>query len=256
MDTAIAYSILAGPQPDDALSDQQPPPHSNSLTQPSKDLKGVRIGIFPDHFEDADDAIVQDCRRVLQQMKDLGAEVVDVSIPCMQQINMAHSITILTEMGHFLDPYYDHVNEISPEVQISLAVGRAFSSRDFLAAQRVRGYAMKMVEELFETIDVYVSPATGLVAPEIQPEVLSRGESNLKQTGALMRYMLLGNLVGIPAMVFPVGYTSEGLPTSMQIQSAHWDEDMLFRVASAVEAPRMRPKVHYSVLDRARKMSA
>ena len=258
LDTAIGYLVMAGPQADASRmiqqKQEQPPPHAKSLTQTSKDLKGLRIGIFPEHFEDAQDAQVKDCFRVLRQLQDLGATVVNVTIPHLQQMNMAHSIIISTEMSQYMDDKYHRVEDLSPEIQITMELGRTFSSRDFLAAQRVRRYAMKVVEELFETtIDVYVSPSTAIVAPKIPPEALEfRGESNLVQTAAIMRYMQLGNLVGIPGLSFPIGYTSEGIPTSMMVQAAHWNEDVLFRVASAVESPRMRPKVYYSVLDRAR----
>ena len=255
LDNAIAYSVLAGPRVGDALSQQQPPPHANSLTKPSKDLKGIRIGVFPSQFEDADDAIVQDCRSALKKMEALGAEIVQVSIPCMQEMSLAHAITITSEMAFTMDRYHDRVEELSPATQISLELGRSFSSRDLLAAHRVRAYAMRVIEELFEKIDVYATPATGVIAPKIKPEVETRGESNLRQTQSIMRHMTLGNLVGIPGMTFPVGYTSEGLPTSMMIQSAHWEEDVLFRVASALELPRMRPKVYFSLLDRAKKLS-
>lgn len=256
MDNAITYSVLAGPRAGDSLSQWQPPPHAYSLTKPSKDLKGVRIGIFPSQFEDADDAIVQDCRAALKTMEGLGAEVVQVAIPCLQEMNIAHAIIIMSEMALTMDRYYDRIEEMSPETQISLEVGRSFSSRDLLAAYRVRAYAMRHVEELFETIDVYVTPATGVIAPKIRSEVESRGESNLSQTQSIMRHMALGNLVGVPGMTFPVGYTSDGVPTSMMIQSQHWDEDVLFRVASAVEVPRKRPKVYYSVLDRAKELQS
>lgn len=47
-----------------------------------------------------------------------------------------------------------------------------------------------------------------------------------------MRYVIHGNFTGIPAMVFPISYDDEtGLPISLQIQSAHWREDLLFHVA-------------------------
>lgn len=47
-----------------------------------------------------------------------------------------------------------------------------------------------------------------------------------------MRYVIHGNLTGIPAIVFPVGYDETiKLPISLQIQAAHWREDLLLDVA-------------------------
>ena len=45
-----------------------------------------------------------------------------------------------------------------------------------------------------------------------------------------------GNLTGIPAIVFPIGYDDEtSLPISLQIQAAHWREDLLLNVAKESE---------------------
>ena len=129
--------------------------------------------------------------------------------------------------------YKDHINELSPETRVSLAIGKSWSSTEFLAAQKVRSYAMQQVEDLFENkVDILLSPATPCCAPILRDDALSHGESNLAETSALMRYMIHGNLTGIPALVFPIAYDDEtSLPISLQIQAAHWREDLLFHVA-------------------------
>jgi amidase len=92
---------------------------------------------------------------------------------------------------------------------------------------------MKHVEDLFQNkVDVIVSPGTPCCAPILKADALSNGESNLSETGALMRYMIHGNFTGLPAIVFPIAYDDEtSLPISLQVQAAHWREDLLFRVA-------------------------
>jgi aspartyl-tRNA(Asn)/glutamyl-tRNA(Gln) amidotransferase subunit A len=43
------------------------------------------------------------------------------------------------------------------------------------------------------------------------------------------------NLVGIPAIAVPSGFSTEGLPLSLQIMAAHFDERSLFRAAAFFE---------------------
>jgi Asp-tRNA(Asn)/Glu-tRNA(Gln) amidotransferase A subunit family amidase len=92
---------------------------------------------------------------------------------------------------------------------------------------------MHHIEDLFKNkVDIILSPATPCTAPMMRDDVASHGESNLSETSALMRYMIHGNLTGIPALVFPIAYDDEtSLPISLQIQAAHWREDLLFHVA-------------------------
>ena len=51
-------------------------------------------------------------------------------------------------------------------------------------------------------------------------------------------------------MTLPVGYDSRDLPIGLQIMSKWWDEQLIFRVAFAVErlVETKKPMVHYSIL--------
>jgi aspartyl-tRNA(Asn)/glutamyl-tRNA(Gln) amidotransferase subunit A len=44
------------------------------------------------------------------------------------------------------------------------------------------------------------------------------------------------NFFGLPGMSVPIGLTSNGLPTAMQLVARPFREDMLFRVGAAYEA--------------------
>jgi len=62
--------------------------------------------------------------------------------------------------------------------------------------------------------------------------------------------MALGNLTGIPAMTFPIGYDNNGLPISLQVMSGWWQEHVMLRVAKATEKliDHRRPDVYYDIL--------
>ena len=251
-DAAIAYGIMAGPNPDDALSMQQPGPHLHGFK--NTDVSTLRVGIFLEHFNDGDAEIVQQCTDVVNKLEAMGATITRAPIiPYLSEMNMAHSITILTEMAQFMDVRYHNISAFSLETQSSLELARSLTSMDFIAAQRVRAYAMNVMETLFEDIDILISPATALVAPIIPPAAERAGESNLKQTGALMHHIRLGNLTGIPGISVPCGYNSQGMPISILLQSCHWQEAKLMQVAQIVERMNdlKEPIVYYDILKKA-----
>jgi Asp-tRNA(Asn)/Glu-tRNA(Gln) amidotransferase A subunit family amidase len=65
-----------------------------------------------------------------------------------------------------------------------------------------------------------------------------------------MRFITLGNFLGIPAITFPAGYDRQGLPISFQLHGPHWHEHVLLRLANAAEhfVERKKPKVFYDVM--------
>ena len=248
-DTAIAYTIMSGPHPTDV-------PHS--IVQPNVhlydfdnyNLTGLKIGVYKKHWEHSSIEIQQETQRILQHLLSLGAEAVDITIPHMQEVHLAHSITILSEMVQSQSIYHHRLREYSYESQISLSLARSLSNRDYIAAQKVRRYAMQVIQDIFRNnVDIILSPTTAMTAPEIPLSAVTSGESNLAQTAALMRYIIHGNFLGIPGISIPVGYDTKGLPISVQFQSNHYRESLLFRVAHACESivQRKKPELFYSI---------
>lgn len=244
-DAALAYAVMAGGA-DEAhrrgdhrdQSRKQPPVHLHAYVTGAKGarpLAGLRVGVFEEHVADADANVVAAARRAVEYYRARGAEIVPVVLPHLSEIHVAHGATITTEMFSMMERHYRSADfaKLSPETRVSLAIGASWSSSEFLAAQKVRSWAMAHIEDLFlHKIDVLLSPATPCVAPEFREDARPRGESHLAQTSLLMRYMVHGNLTGIPGIVFPVAYdAATGLPISLQIQAAHWREDVLFMVA-------------------------
>ena len=91
---------------------------------------------------------------------------------------------------------------------------------------------------------------TGLAAPKINPAALPDGESDLSTTIEIMRFITAANMTGLPAISFPVGYTTKGLPVGMQAIGRAWDETTLLRMALAAEqvVERKEPQVCYKLL--------
>ncbi len=210
------------------------------MTKTPEYLKGLRIGVFWDHLEDAEDNVVNATKKAIEFFRSQGSLIIDINLSNLRDLHIAHSVTILTEMALFME---DHLNknakELAGETICALAYGRSFTARDFLAAQKMRRFAMRQVEDLFQNkIDIILSPATPCIAPKIQEEILTYGggELNSIQTTTLMRYVVHGNMTGIPGVVLPIGYDEDtSLPISLLIQASHWREDILFRVAKEAE---------------------
>lgn len=248
-DVALVYACIAGPDERDPLSQFQPPVDLGRWTD--TDLRGIRLGIYKSWFDHAEPPIVEDCRQMVHQLTKMGATVHEIVIPDLDEIRIAQAGTILAEMANNIALLHrDHWSELSPSTRVNLTLGNAITASDYLQGQRVRTRAIEHFRRAFQQVDVILTPATAVTAPVIPSGVERDGWSDLSVVTELMRFANPGNLTGLPAIAFPVGYDYHGLPTSMQAMGRPWEEGLLLRIAFAAEqvAPRRRPPVFYELL--------
>ncbi len=232
-DVAMVYQVIAGPDPDEPLSQQQPPVTIDGWNKP--DLKGVRIGIYADWSNHASSEIVQANEKMIAEFEKCGAVVAKVTIPELDAMRVAHAITILSEMAACMKNYPEHWGDFAASTRLSLVLGQEMSSHDYIQAQRMRTRAMHIFADAFRDVDVILTPTTALTAPIVPAEAASDGWSDLSTDTEMMRFVFPGNLLGLPAISFPVGYDSNGMPIGMQAIGRHWDEALLLRVAYNAE---------------------
>lgn len=237
-DAALTYSLIAGPDPRDPNSLFQPPVTLEGWNQ--ADLRGVRLGVYRDWFEHAAPEVVQTCKAMLEQLKSAGAEVIEIAIPELDEIRIAHVITILSEIAVCMKPYRAQRKLMGAAVRLNLVLGDVFMASDYLQAQRMRTRALANFREIYRQVDVVISPTTALAAQPIPQGGLPGGWSDLGTESEMMRFVFPGNLAGLPAISFPAGYDGRGLPVGMQAMGRHWEEQLLLRVAYVVEQAMQR----------------
>jgi len=174
-------------------------------------------------------------KEMLSKLEKRGATVIEIEIPELDEMRISHAITILSEMAMCMRVYKAQRKEMAEAVRLSLVLGEEMNSNDYLQAQRYRTRAMATFEQIFSQVDVILSPGTAKPAQPFPVENPSLGWSDLSIDTEYMRYVFSGNLTGLPAISFPAGYDSRGMPVGMQAMAKHWQEHLLFRVAYNAE---------------------
>jgi Asp-tRNA(Asn)/Glu-tRNA(Gln) amidotransferase A subunit family amidase len=248
-DAAIAYAVMAGPDPKDPGTRRQPPVTLESFDD--LDLRGLVLGIYRPWFEHASSAMVEGCTRLVEGLKAMGAQVREVELPELDAARIAHLVTIISEMASGVERHDGaHRRDFGLDVRVSLALARALTSRDYVQAQRIRTRAIAHVEGVLGQVDAIVTPTTGITAPRLRADALPDGESDLTTTLEIMRFSTLANLTGHPAISIPAGYDAGGLPVGLQAIGRYWHEHTLLRLAHAAEklVERRAPRVGYRLL--------
>jgi len=232
-DVSLIYQIIAGPDPREPLTHSQPPVTVEGWNTPN--LHGIRIGLYPDWFRHATSEIVAANESMLALFEKAGVQRVQVDIPELDGMRVAHAITILSEMAACMRNYPSNWDDFAASTQLNLVIGQEMSAHDYIQAQRMRTRAMKTFAKVFQEVDVILSPTTAMTAPVVPPQALSDGWSDLSTDTEMMRFVFPGNLTGCPAISFPVGYDSNSMPIGMQAMGRHWEEHLLLRVAYNAE---------------------
>jgi Asp-tRNA(Asn)/Glu-tRNA(Gln) amidotransferase A subunit family amidase len=248
-DVALVYAAIAGPDPLDPNTLHQPPIRMDRWNDP--DLKGLKLGIYKEWFDHCAVGVRQVCLDTMDKLAQAGAEIVEIEVLELDEMRVAHVVSILGEMAASMANFPKNGKDFGASVRLTLTLGKEFTSKDYIIAQRMRTRAMNIFSRVLASVDAIISPATAMTAPLIPQAGIPDGWSDLSVDTEMMRYIFPGNLVGLPAIAFPAGYDEQGLPVGMHAMGRPWEEHTLLRIATAAEyaVQRRLPASFYHILD-------
>ncbi|XP_041002917.1 fatty acid amide hydrolase-like [Juglans microcarpa x Juglans regia] len=256
-DAFIVYAAMSGRLPSDQPTSSVQPKVYFPLLNSTEPISDVKLAKYAEWFNDCSDDIRICCSQSLDKLKKhYGWKVVDVTIPEIESMRLAHYSTIASECSTSLS---SHLEKLDPaesgwDIRVGLGVYGAFSSKEYIKAQQIRNRQMQFHMKIFAQADVIVSPTTGVTAYPIKDDAVETGELDYINGAALVRYSIAGNFLGLPAVTVPVGYDKFGLPIGMQFIGRPWSEPTLIHIASAMQALCMseyrKPEVFHDLLNR------
>ncbi|KAJ8441214.1 hypothetical protein Cgig2_024943 [Carnegiea gigantea] len=225
------------------------------LLKPNMLSSDITLAKYEKWFDDCSADIKLCCSNALDKLqKCYGWKTLDVTIPEIETMRLAHYITIGSECTAALHHFLQKLSfaELGWDVRVALSIYGAFNAMEYIKAQRIRGRQMQFHRKIFSMADVIVTPTTGVTAYPIKDDALKTGELDYINGAALVRYQIAGNFLGLPAVTVPIGYDKSGLPIGLQFIGRPWAEATLLHIAYAVQAlyawNYRKPKVYYDLL--------
>lgn len=247
-DAALCLQVMAGYDSADRGSLDAPVPDYGQGLEDG--VQGLRVGVPGNYFFDRVDTEVESAvRAAMAQLQDLGATLVEVTIPMADQIIPVEFGIMLPEAS----AYHHQMLRKSPElysadVRLLLELGELVSATDYLQAQRVRAHMQRAVAAMFQQIDVLAAPTLPIPATRTGDEVWTWPDGTPEAlVMAYTRYTSFGNVTGLPTLNVPCGFTQGGLPIGMQLSGRPLDEKTVLRAGRAYEQAtdwhQRRPKL-------------
>jgi aspartyl-tRNA(Asn)/glutamyl-tRNA(Gln) amidotransferase subunit A len=253
-DAGRVLSVMSGHDPLDSTTVDQPP---MPLPSALGDLKGLRIGLPREYYpEDLDRGVAAALRGTGEVVRDLGAEIVEVSLPHSPFAVPTYYIVAPAEAAANL-ARYDGVRygprKVGPdgdirslyqatrgegfgaEVRRRILVGAYVLSAGYYdayyrKAQQVRALIAQDFQQVFASgVDLLLTPTTPTPA-------FRAGEKTADPVSMYLAdiFVCAISLAGLPAVSLPAG-RSEGLPVGAQLIAPYFQDERLLAAAAVIE---------------------
>ena len=251
-DAALVLNTICGLDPHDSTSlPAQVPDFTKALRQ---DVKGLKIGIPKEYFGDGIDAKVKEqIHLAVEKYKELGAEIVDISLPHTEYAVITYYIIAPAEasanLARFDGVRYGYRNKqatsapemttasrtegFGAEVKRRIMLGTYVLSSGYYDAyynkvMQIRTLIRNDFTEAFKKCDILLTPTSPVVAYPVDGKM-----------DPLTIYMLdvttiPVNMAGLPGISIPCGF-ADRMPVGMQLIGKVLDEETILRAAYTFE---------------------
>lgn len=228
-DTALVLQAIAGFDTKDPVSIRADLPAYIGALQ--KSTAGLRLGMPQSpYYERLDDDVENAVESALTVLTNLTTGAREVTLPPHPNFPVLLAESTGYHKQFMTDPAKRSLYD--PVTLARLDAAAEFSVADYVNTHRELLLARKAIANVFEDVDLLVTPTTpGLpetIRNAINPAEASGGEPPLRNTFAF-------NIFGIPTISVPCGFSRSGLPIGIQISGPRLGEIAVLALAHAYE---------------------
>ncbi|MGH9583689.1 MAG: amidase [Bryobacteraceae bacterium] len=233
-DCALAMNAIGGPDPLDPSCSRISAPDFNPPAP--RHLNRIRVGVPENFFFDrVDEEVAASVRRAITEMEHLGAHIVPVRLPDLEEANSAARVIQFAEAAS-LYTYYTDPQLFGADVWALIEQGKMIAGHEYVNAQRMRTVFRREFDRIWQTAGVLAAPSTPIAAPPADAAAVRIGDRDEDVRMASTRLARAINFLGEPALSLPCGYTRERLPIGLQLIGAPFAEPRLLAIGKLLEA--------------------
>lgn len=261
-DAAYLYEIMNGEDSLEHTSLSEKDTISPAIWN-TKDLAWIKIWVPKEYFEEGlDDWVKAQIESAIAKLKDLGAEIKEISLPMTKYAVAAYYIIcpaeVTTNLARLDGVRYGHNSELPnnglEEIYLhnraeglwdepkrrsilwSYVLSAGFYDAYFKKAAQIRTLIIEDFKKAFSEVDMIVGPTT----PSVAWKLWEKSEDPLKMY-LEDAYTIPASLAGLPGISVPCWFASsndsekELLPVGLQMLTARLEEEKLFKIAHVFE---------------------
>ena len=240
-DSAIVLRVIAG---HDALDPSTiPMPVEDYEAALDRSIKGLVMGIPSNHFfEPLDPQVADAMSRAISVLEEFGVKTKKVEIKHTEFLPAIRLASASSVVQYESDLRRDR-EQFSPEIRTSYLSRQFVLASDFIKAHQMRRLFQQEWLRVMQEVDFLVTPTTPLLPWRFGTDKVMVGdtEEDVSTTPTGISGWIMGrntspaNIIGVPAITVPCGFSEEGLPIGLQILGRPWEDSLVLRVAHQYE---------------------
>jgi aspartyl-tRNA(Asn)/glutamyl-tRNA(Gln) amidotransferase subunit A len=229
-DVAILLGAIAGHDPLDPTSSAEPVPDYRATL--GRGIEGLRLGVPRSWLMELgtiEPDVLAAFDAATEVLAGCGAEIVELDGGPFIAARSPNVIILTTECYAYHEPTLRERPDLyGAGVRKRMEEAVFLDAADYLAAQRARTVIRGQVYEILGDVDAILSPTAARA-----PEAFARldPESRFKEPSFVNPW----NLLGLPAISVPCGFSSGGLPIGLQIAAGPFEEPLVLQIAHVYE---------------------
>jgi len=250
---AELLDVIAGPDENDGTT-REDGEDSDYASAADGDVDGLTIGVPTELVDGADDRVVETFENALEDLREQGATVEEVSLPSVEYAVAAYYVIAMSEassnLARFDGVRYGHSggyegnwnesfstarsegfgDEVKRRILLgTYALSAGYHDKYYKQAQEARAWVKQDFDDAFADVDVLASPTMPILPPELgesldDPLKMYLADANTTPV----------NLANLPAISVPAG-EADGLPVGLQLVGPAFGEETIINAAAALE---------------------
>lgn len=250
-DCAAVLAAIAGPDARDATTAGKRFAPLDAAAARER-VASARIGYAGEEMELASDAARDALLRGVEELRRVVPRFVEArlpeDLPYGPMVSTVYGAEGATAFAELIES--DRLEELPDARQkAGLRASLGIRARDYLQAMLLRTVLIARMKEIFRDCDVILSAGRTATATPIEQALdaatippgasaardAGAGPSSAPQRRGNVGLVPAGNLAGLPAIFFPCGFGSDGLPVGLQLVGPPFSEPLLVALAEAYQ---------------------
>lgn len=235
-DAVLFLNITQGPDDRDIMSLPETQPISLPLR---KEAVGLRLALCPNQgFFSLDPEVEANTHASAEALRSAGAVVEEVDLDWTRQIVDDWFLHWAVFFAAFFEQHLARWrDDMTPEVVRMIEVGQSIKATDFKRLEEARTLQWEKLRQILSNYDALLTATMALTAPAIggkDSDYDSDDDAGLYK--GLDMTCPLNFVSQCPVITVPSGFSSEGLPTGLQIIGRRYDESTVVKIAGTLES--------------------
>ncbi|HEX9121058.1 MAG TPA: amidase [Terriglobales bacterium] len=228
-DAALVLQAIAGYDAADSTSRELP--ESDYGGRLEQDTHSLRLGIVRQFFfDDLEPEVAAAINNALQVLETLTGGLSDASMP----IDTDRTVQAAEAYAYHAQFLAERAELYQPETLRRIQRGESVAAREYILKRIELDHLRHDAANLFAEYDLLATPTSPVTAPALA-ELQANPDDLRRRELILLRNTRPFNVLGLPAVSVPCGFTRAGLPIGLQIAGAPGDDARVLQLAHAYE---------------------